>query len=472
MKIGFISLDHLRDWNGITRLIDRIASAMSERGHMIVIFVLEAKASSKIPVSALSYPHELVTFGVNGGKIDSEAREKIAASGAEICVTSIGGRELLYMPWLFRGSDIPYIIGEPFDPRIFTYERWSPYEHFGALYSAAAVQVLLPQYLPYYPEVLQKNISVIGNPVGNIESDNSEPISADKDIKTIISVGRFNDDDKRFSLLLRAFAILHNDFPDWRLKLVGDGPYWEYYHIMSEQLGLKKSVEFTGATADVNSHYKEADIFCLPSRGEGFPMVLTEAAAHSLPLAGYKTCLALNALIEPEMGVLAESEDGDTPLALAQKLRTLMELTPEERQKIGATANEKLKKAYGDEVIFAKWEELIKSTAEKAASKRRFEMKDINEIKPEWDGLTPTSPVWTEELLSNAAAEIASRTDPLTAAEESTADEATESIRLRCELAKSKQDYSTLEKKYNSLLAQFQAGAIRKQPPKSGKKKR
>lgn len=430
MKIGFLSLDHLKDWNGITRLIDRIASDMQSRGHEVTVIALDAVASKKIPVSALAYPHTLVTFDIE--KLD-EAREKITASGIEICVTSFASQSLSIMPKIFKGSGIPYIIGESFDPRILVYEWRSPYEHFKALYSADAVQVLLPQYIEYYPEPIRKKITVIGNPVGDIADINLEA-RRNKESRAIICVGRFSDDEKRFSLLLRAFALLkeNNDFPEWRLKLVGDGPFWDYYNMLAQKLGIKKYVDFTGAVSNVNEHYESADIFCLPSRGEGFPMVLTEAAAHALPLAGYRTCIAMDALIEPDMGVVAEhNEQGqDTPEALAEKLRTLMQMTPEEREKIGITARNKMQAAYGDKIIFDKWEALI--------------MKTVNDIKEYWDGLTHDSPVWTEGVLSGEDAENA------------------EIVRLKCEVAKLTQAHAELWGRYNALKEQYQFLAVKK----------
>ncbi|MCL2018765.1 MAG: glycosyltransferase [Oscillospiraceae bacterium] len=476
MKIGFLSMDHLRDWTGITRLIDRIAAEMVRRGHSVVIIARDFKASAKIPVSMLDYPHELIRIDINSPKAREESREKISASDIQVCAVSIGDSSLPQVSAIFKGSVIPYVLGEPFDPRVLIYQRGNPYVHFGALYSADAVQVLLSRYLPYYPEVLRRRAFVIGNPV-HPPSDVDFKARREKTIRTIVSVGRFNEDDKRFSLLIRAFALLYKDFPDWRLKLVGDGQFWEYYHIMAEQLGIKKVVIFTGGVPDPDKHYADSDIFCLPSRAEGFPMVLTEAAAHALPLAGYRTCMALDVLIEPDMGVLAEAEpiseteESDTPQALADKLRSLMELSPEEREKIGKRVQEKLQSDHGESIVFDKWEELLSDVCKKVSTTGKtalerisedFTMNGINSIPPEWDGLTPDSPVWTDETLS-AAARFLNKPE---GSEESGVNEqdASESelLRLRCEIAGLKRDYATLEKKYASLLGQFQAAAGRR----------
>jgi len=474
MKIGFISLDHLLDWHGTTRLIDRIAAAMVARGHSIVIIAHEGKVSDKTPVSTLSYPHNLITVNLNDAHGFNEAREKIAASSIDICVASMNDYRLVYISRLFRGTGIPYILGEPEEPLTAAYEYRQPYEHYGSLAAADAIQVLLAEYIPFYPQFMQSRIVDIGIPAPPL-SDVDFISRRNKKERTIVTVGRFNDTKKRFSLLLRAFALICNNFTEWKLKLVGDGPHWDYYFEITRQLGIKNRVVFTGAVADTTPHYAEADIFCLPSRVEGFPLVLSEAAAHFLPLVGYRSCVALDALIKPGMGVLIESPD--THETLADTLRSLMMLSPEEREKIGIRASDRIESSYSENIVFDKWEKLIIDTYEKVkisgetVLEKVLRMAETNKrikLGTQWDGLTPDSLVWSEELLSSSAAEIATRgefssaSETLIANEETEAASAAEIVRLRCEHAKLIQNYNELEKKHAALLGQFQTLAAKK----------
>ncbi|MCL2087033.1 MAG: glycosyltransferase [Oscillospiraceae bacterium] len=449
MKIGLISFAHLLDWTGITRLIDQIAAEMVKRGHSVTIIAKEGKASSKIPTSALAYKHELLTLNLDTDSGRKQAREKIANSGLDVCAASVGGTEILYLPWLFKNTNIPFVHGEAADPRVFVYERWEPYEHFGVLSCAAAFTVLLEEYLPFYPQVLRKKARVIGNPAPP-PADIDFKARREKKTRTIIAVGRFNEDDKRFSMLLRAFALLHNEFPDWRVKLVGDGPFMQYYEIMATKLGIKRLVEFTGSVSDVSTHYKTADIFCLPSfRAEGLPMVFLEASAHALPLVGYSSCAASAALITPEIGALAKNTPGLELEVLAKALSSLMTLTPQDREKIGILCLNTFQKKYANNIIFDQWETLLVQVSNKEVPK--------NMLMQEWPGLEPDSPVWTEKLLTAAGNEIAERALPLVSPETSSADEETECVRLRSKLARIECDYKQLEKKYAELLRQFQA---------------
>ena len=437
VKIGFVSLDHLRDWTGITRLIDRLAAEMVLRGHQAVIIAEKGKASAKIPVSALSYPHELIAIDTEGAAGRTQAREAIAASGIDVCAASIGSAKLLYLPALLRGSGIPYVVGEAADPRVFVYERWQPYEHFGALFAADAVQVLLDEYLPFYPNALRPRLFVIGNPVPPPAEVDFEA-RAGRETRVIIGVGRFNEEDKRYSLLLRAFALLRGDFPEWRLKLVGDGPYWEFYHIMAEQLGVKDQVEFTGAVSDPGVHYNAADIFCLPSLiAEGLPMVFGEAAAHALPFVGFKSCAASAALITPDIGALAQNDTHGTPEQLAAALRQLMSLAPEERGKIGMNARDSFAEKFGGGKVFGQWEALLSDTLQKTLANGKTALEGILNRGNGDSGGEPN------RLEPDIAAEI-------------------EIERLRGELARLRQDHGKLGKKYAGLMEQFQTLAGKK----------
>jgi glycosyltransferase involved in cell wall biosynthesis len=84
---------------------------------------------------------------------------------------------------------------------------------------------------------------------------------------------------------------------------------------------LAGRIRLTGAldSAGLHAAYQGADLFCLPSRYEGYGMVVAEAMAHGLPVV----CSAAGALPEAagEAGVLVPPDD---PAALAGALRALL----------------------------------------------------------------------------------------------------------------------------------------------------
>jgi colanic acid/amylovoran biosynthesis glycosyltransferase len=101
----------------------------------------------------------------------------------------------------------------------------------------------------------------------------------------IVCVGRLVP-EKAQRLLVEATAELRSRGVDASLVLVGDGPDRADLESSVHDHGIAPHVRFTGAVGqdEILSHYRDADVFCLPSFGEGVPVVLMEAMATGLPV--------------------------------------------------------------------------------------------------------------------------------------------------------------------------------------------
>ena len=95
-------------------------------------------------------------------------------------------------------------------------------------------------------------------------------------------VGRFTY-AKNHEFLLQVFALFKQQRPGCKLLLVGEGELEQKVKNKAVELGLQNDVIFTGARSDVAKLYSAMDVFCLPSRYEGFPVVALEAQANGLP---------------------------------------------------------------------------------------------------------------------------------------------------------------------------------------------
>lgn len=121
---------------------------------------------------------------------------------------------------------------------------------------------------------------------------------------------------------------------DLKFWIVGDGPEKGYLKSLAEKLGIQKSVVFWGFQEDVVPFLEQADAFILPSFSEGFSISLVEAMSCALP------SIATNVggpseIIKPQTGFLIDpSNDYD----ILEKMKYLVNLTPEERLKIGNDA--------------------------------------------------------------------------------------------------------------------------------------
>jgi sugar transferase (PEP-CTERM/EpsH1 system associated) len=110
-----------------------------------------------------------------------------------------------------------------------------------------------------------------------------EEFGINDDIKIIGSVGRLVS-VKNYALLIKAFALLLNSYPNTELLLVGDGPLRNELEELSKRLKISEKVIFTGSRNDVAELLNIMDIFVLTSKSEGMSNTILEAMASKLPV--------------------------------------------------------------------------------------------------------------------------------------------------------------------------------------------
>lgn len=147
--------------------------------------------------------------------------------------------------------------------------------------------------------------------------------------RIVLGVGRLVA-QKGFDLLLASWQKINRAAPEWRLRIVGDGPDKQALEDFSSKLGIEDSVEFISSTNDIAAHYKEADIFCLSSRFEGFGMVLVEAMSFGIPVVSFDCEVGPSEILEGTGSILISDGDvsgfGDAVLRLIYN--------PQERERI------------------------------------------------------------------------------------------------------------------------------------------
>lgn len=93
--------------------------------------------------------------------------------------------------------------------------------------------------------------------------------------------GRF-EYQKNHEFLLRVFKSVCLDKPYARLLLVGEGKLRENIEKYAEELGISKQVISLGWRNDIPELLQAMDMYCLPSRFEGLPIVMVEAQCADL----------------------------------------------------------------------------------------------------------------------------------------------------------------------------------------------
>lgn len=99
-----------------------------------------------------------------------------------------------------------------------------------------------------------------------------------KDKFIIGHIGRFSY-QKNHIFLINLFKKLVEANENIRLLLIGKGKLEEQIRSMAYAYGLEDKIYFAGACNNVNCWIQAMDMFCLPSRFEGFPIVAVEAQA-------------------------------------------------------------------------------------------------------------------------------------------------------------------------------------------------
>ncbi|MDD2970533.1 MAG: glycosyltransferase family 1 protein [Lachnospiraceae bacterium] len=94
-------------------------------------------------------------------------------------------------------------------------------------------------------------------------------------------VGRFHY-AKNHAYLLDVFHEVLKAEPDAVLLLVGEGPLMASVKDKAKELGIEKSVLYTGNQAAVQDYYQMMDYLVFPSRFEGLPGTVVEAQASGL----------------------------------------------------------------------------------------------------------------------------------------------------------------------------------------------
>ena len=132
----------------------------------------------------------------------------------------------------------------------------------------------------------------------------------------MLTVGRMTE-QKGYDLLLEAVPLVLAQHPGARFVWVGEGPLLTELHIAIHNAGLDHIIRILGHRADIADLLAAANVFVLPSRFEGLPLVVLEAMAAGLPVLGTQVCGTSEAVEEGVTGRLVAPEQ---PYALAAAL--------------------------------------------------------------------------------------------------------------------------------------------------------
>lgn len=163
------------------------------------------------------------------------------------------------------------------------------------------------------------------------------PRAANAGVRTILYSGGLNH-RKGVDLLARAFAGVARDNPSLRLCIVGDGPLKPQMQTLLASCADR--VEWAGFQPwhDLPKFYARGDVFCFPSRYDGWGLALVEALASGLPaIATDQTGAAIDLIAPGRNGWLVKADD---PVGLCNALREAVAIPPGKLGAMQAAARE------------------------------------------------------------------------------------------------------------------------------------
>ena len=130
-------------------------------------------------------------------------------------------------------------------------------------------------------------LAVLANPI-DIHPNLAEPVGVtsvwpEDAWPRLLTVGRLSP-EKGIDLLLGAMPLILGRYPKACVAILGSGPEELALRKLSDELHLGGAVNFTGHRENLADFYAGTTLFVQPSRYEGMPNALLEAAAARLPI--------------------------------------------------------------------------------------------------------------------------------------------------------------------------------------------
>lgn len=206
----------------------------------------------------------------------------------------------------------------------------------------------------FFGKRLQGRATVIPNPVF-IKRVIPEP-EYSKLPRTIVSLGRIDNHQKRLDVMLNAFSIFHSSHSDYTLKLYGNGEDEDVVKQWIIEKGLSQCVRMMGVSNDSIRDISKEGIFLITSDFEGISNSLLEAMACGLPVVStdHTPGGARMLINDGENGLLAPVGDPD---AIAQALTRYAD-DPFLAEKCGRKAKDVLVR-FAPNHILDMWEEYL-----------------------------------------------------------------------------------------------------------------
>ena len=370
MKVLFITCS--LGYGGAAKMLNFVAESLAERGHTVHIANIQTTykpgeyqrlVSDKIKV------HDAGATSTKRGWRRFGQLKKIISVCCENSIDIIIG--FTFFPNLMGRiagwcCSIPCVMSERGDPArtmsifdrsfLFLINRST-----GAVFQTAGAG-------EFYGKGLKKRGIIIPNPIF-IKEEIPKIAYADKK-RSVVSVGRLDNNQKRYDVMLKAFAQFHETHRDYVLKIYGSGPAEGMMHQLAQELSITEYVQFKGVSLHPMKDMTPEGMFLITSDYEGISNALLEAMAVGMP------CVSTDHTPGGARMLIQDHENGLlAPIGDVQGLALAMSEfadDPELAEKCGENARDVIERFDPDRIIDM-WENYIEKIYEQ---NRKFTKKE------------------------------------------------------------------------------------------------
>lgn len=175
-------------------------------------------------------------------------------------------------------------------------------------------------------------------------------LDLNRSYKVVLAVGRFNE-QKDYPSLLQAISLLKREvsYP-FKVIIAGDGELRALLESIIKEEDLENDVILLGRRIDIPKLMSAADLFVLPSKYEGFGLVVAEAMACECLVVATDCGGVAEVLNNPEFLVPSSNA-----LLLMKKMKVALELDAEKREKVIVKNLNHVRESFSLDRVIEKW---------------------------------------------------------------------------------------------------------------------
>ena len=294
------------------------------------------------------HPADVFHVHVGSGRENFGGAQAARRAGARAVV------QTQHLPWLLSG---PRKRGKFF-------QAVEPVDHLIAVSEAQRRTYLRIGVPPEEMTTVPNGIRPSGRGLGRKAA--RKLLGLDPERLVVLTVGRLVV-MKGQRYLLDAVPGLADEFPELAVVVVGWGHLHQALLDQAATLGVSERVHFLGYRRDARLLLDAADVFVLPSRHEGMPLVLLEAMEAGLPVVATRVIGSEEVVADGETGFLVRPED---PGALAAALGRLL-VDPELRVRFGRAGRRRFFQSFTSRRMAAETEQLYERVLSRVGSAAR-----------------------------------------------------------------------------------------------------